>query len=167
MLPKLLFDQSLQPSKADFNEPRTIEWSSAQCRWPLSGKERGSRKLQIEPGLELLSRWPQHNLSLLEWRSVSFQTISEFIWTSENSRTWTDHLTSSGFDSITFSASDIAGTITDLLSSFWIQLCVNGWLCKITWNDRSPQEVPLVSLYFFPLHPKACADDTRRNIQNT
>ena len=32
-------------------------------------------------------------------------------------------------------------------------------------NGRSPQEVQ--SPYFFSLHPKTCADDDRRNIQET
>jgi hypothetical protein len=67
----------LQPSKAEFNEPRIVEESSVQRQWPLAGRELGSLKLQIETGLELLSRWLERNLSLLERRSVSFQTIAE------------------------------------------------------------------------------------------
>ena len=44
-----------------------------QRQWFLSGTELGSLKLLIEPELELLSRWPWHNLFLLERLPVNFQ----------------------------------------------------------------------------------------------
>ena len=135
-----------------------------QLEWPLSGTELGLLKLQIEPGLKILSVAIAY--------SVFVGTM--FCEFSVNCRIYMDVSEIAGHERTILPrrvSAPCHSQPTLLQGQSQIYFLVSGYrcvsmrLCSINWC--SPEEVQVSSPYFFSWHPMACANDARRKIQHS